>query len=165
MENASKALIMAAGILLGVLILTLMITLFFSARDLSSGYEERKQAEAIQQFNVNFIKFVGQDLSMHQVLTISNFAKIENNKVLDVAVTTNGLFTIDKSQIQKDISYANSKYPSNPGKKIIVEVVYSMQINYNDDKYISSILFYNRRLKTTTYNDAGKIIDTKIEIL
>ena len=83
MENASKALIIAGGILLGVLILTLMATLFLSAKELSASYEQRKLSEAVQQFNVNFTKYIGQNLSIHQVITITNFAH-ENG------VTVNG---------------------------------------------------------------------------
>lgn len=74
MENASKALLMAAGILVGVLILALMVTLFISARNISTSYEQEKQEDAVQQFNVNFIKYLGQDLTIHQVITITNFA-------------------------------------------------------------------------------------------
>ena len=74
MENASKALIMAGSVLIGVLILTLMVTLFLNARTVSNEYEQNKKSEAIQQFNVNFIKYLGQDLTIHQVVTICNFA-------------------------------------------------------------------------------------------
>lgn len=78
MENASKALVMAGGILLGVLLLTLMVTTFLSSRELSIGYDKTKHTEAIEQFNANFIKYVGKELTMHDVITIRNFAK-ENN--------------------------------------------------------------------------------------
>lgn len=74
MENASKALLMAGGILVGVLILALMVTLFFSSKELTSSYDKRKQEEAVQQFNVNFTQYLGQDLTIHQVVTICNFA-------------------------------------------------------------------------------------------
>lgn len=84
MENASKALLMAAGVLIGILILALMTTLLLSSRSLSMSYEETKQSEAIQQFNVNFTKYVGHDLTIHQVVTICNFA--ENNNVHNVTV-------------------------------------------------------------------------------
>ena len=78
MENASKALLMAGGILIGVLILALMVTLFISARDLFNNYEETKETEAIQQFNVNFTQYLGRDLTIHEVVTICNFAKKHN---------------------------------------------------------------------------------------
>ena len=75
MENASKALLMAAGILIGVLILALMFTLFLSSKELSTEYDKTKQSEAVQQFNVNFLQYIGQNLTIHQVITITNFAK------------------------------------------------------------------------------------------
>ena len=78
MENASKALLMAAGVLIGILILTLMVTLFMSARDFSKKYDETKKSEAVQQFNVNFTKYLGQELTIHQVVTICNFADLNN---------------------------------------------------------------------------------------
>ena len=84
MENASKALLMAGGILIGVLILALMVTLFISSQDITKTYEETKQSEAVQQFNVNFTKYLGQNLTIHQVVTICNFAY--NNKTHSVLV-------------------------------------------------------------------------------
>lgn len=98
MENASKALLMAAGILVGVLILALMVTLFLSARNISTSYEQEKQADAVQQFNVNFIKYLGQDLTIHQVITICNFAY--DNKTHNVLVNNkvDNPYTVDKIQ-------------------------------------------------------------------
>ena len=84
MENASKALLMAAGVLIGILILALMVTLFLSAREVSSRHDQVKKTEEIEQFNANFTKYVGKDITMHQVITIHNFAKIENNKIKSV---------------------------------------------------------------------------------
>lgn len=74
MENASKALLMAGGILIGVLLLALLVTLFASGKQLTASYEATKKSEAIQQFNVNFTKYLGKDLTIHEVVTICNFA-------------------------------------------------------------------------------------------
>lgn len=82
MENASKALLMAAGILVGILILALIVTLFVSFGGIPKEYAQTKQAEEIQQFNVNFYKYLGQDLNTHQVLTICNFARAKNVNVI-----------------------------------------------------------------------------------
>ena len=84
MENASKALLMAGGILIGILILSLMTTLFVSSKQLSTSYDNTKNEEAIQRFNVNFTKYLGHDLTIHQVVTMKNFASIENNKICNV---------------------------------------------------------------------------------
>lgn len=141
MENASKALLMAGTLLVGILILTLMVTLFLSSRDLSKEYQRNKESEAIQQFNVNFTKYLGQDLTIHEVVTITNFAKLNN--VIVVRGQT-------KDQIAKDIKDINNLSLSGTyeGKKI--GYIYKMTIQeYTEEGYVSKISFTNRELKVT----------------
>lgn len=131
MENASKALLMAAGILIGVLLLALLVTLFSSARSLSNQYEATKKSEAIQQFNVNFTKYLGQELTIHQVVTICNFAKKENNKIKEVTITSGGKSNVDiKGDVKKYLEDNESL------KK------YELKINsYSEEGYVNSIRF------------------------
>lgn len=131
MENASKALLMASGILIGILILALIVTLFLSARDLSSSYEETKKSEAVQQFNVNFTKYLGQDLTIHEVVTICNFAKKDNNKILEVTVTGEGYTQED---IKKDVDLYSPEEDSIKKYKIIIN-------SYSAEGYVNSISF------------------------
>lgn len=113
MENASKALLMAAGVLIGILILSLMVTLFLSAREVSSRYDQVKITEEVEQFNANFTKYVGKNITMHQVLTISNFAKKENNKIKEVTIEKNGNFDINTEQIENDLNENKLLYTIN----------------------------------------------------
>lgn len=132
MENASKALLMAAGVLIGILILTLMVTLFLSAREVSSRHDQVKKTEEVEQFNANFTKYVGKDITMHQVITINNFAKIENNKIKTVDVIKNGRFNISTTQIENDLE----------GNKLY----YTMQITQiDDDGYVSKVTITKNR--------------------
>lgn len=103
MENASKALLMAAGVLIGILILALMVTLFLSAREVSSRHDQVKKTEEVEQFNANFTKYVGKNITTHQVLTIYNFAQKKNNKIKDVQIILVKGFITDTSQIEKDL--------------------------------------------------------------
>lgn len=121
MENASKALIMAGGILLGVLILALMVTLFASSKSLSNSYETTKQSEAVQQFNTNFTKYLGKDLTIHEVVTICNFA-------LENGFSENNIIGL---QTKDNIMNNNAKY--------------KLTINgYSDEGYVNSITFNNK---------------------
>lgn len=132
MENASKALLMAAGVLIGILILTLMVTLFLSAREVSSRHDQVKKTEEVEQFNANFTKYVGKDITMHQVITIQNFAKIENNKIKSVSVNKSGTFKISTTQIEEDLK--NNK------------LYYTMQITQiDDDGYVSKVTITKNR--------------------
>lgn len=132
MENASKALLMAAGVLIGILILSLMVTLFLSAKDVSSRHDQVKRTEEVEQFNTNFTKYVGKDITMHQVITINNFAKIENNKIKTVNVIKDGSFNISTTQIKNDLE-DNKLY-------------YTMQITeIDDDGYITKVTITKNR--------------------
>lgn len=131
MENASKALLMAGGILIGVLIFTLMITLFISSKSISTTFEQSKQERSIQQFNVNFMKYLGQDLTIHQVVSICNFAKKVNNKIHEVII-------VGKAYTEEDIKTIVDSY-SNEEDSIRT---YRLKINsYSDNGYINSISF------------------------
>ena len=79
--DSNKNIIGLVGILLGILILALMVTLFASTSSLSTRYEKTKQEEMVQQFNSNFTQFSGKYITMHDVITIKNFADIRNNKI------------------------------------------------------------------------------------
>ena len=112
MENASKALLMAAGILVGVLILALMATLFINSKNVNSEYERNKQAEAVQQFNVNFTKYVGHNITIHDAISITNFA--QNNKIKTVKVNNKKDITdITKENLDKNLKLTINSYDDN----------------------------------------------------
>ena len=57
MENASKALIMAAGVLIGVLIISLAVYLFVSFGKTSEGIHTQNAKKQIDQFNAKFTSY------------------------------------------------------------------------------------------------------------
>ena len=80
MENASKALLIAGGMLISILVFSLFAYLFASM----SGYAKNTygivEDNRINQFNNQFVKYDGRnDLTVHDVLTIINLAE-SNNK-------------------------------------------------------------------------------------
>ena len=140
MENASKALIMAAGILVGMLILALMVTLFASAGNLNKSYDQSREASKVQQFNVNFIKYIEKDLTIHDVLTIYNFAK--QSGIQDSKITRPGGFNFNTDQIKKDLNDAYMKLTSLGNPYYKVEKRYKLEIvEINTIGYVSKIKF------------------------
>lgn len=80
MENASKALLMAGGVLLGVLILSLAVFLFTNFGGTSSRIHDNIEENQTAQFNSQFTKYVGnENVTIHDVVTMANLAT-ENNK-------------------------------------------------------------------------------------
>ena len=80
MENASKALLMAATVLVGVLILSIGVYLFSIFGDFSSETAKQIEKKKISEFNAQFYKYLGQkECRAHDIVTVANLAK-ENNK-------------------------------------------------------------------------------------
>lgn len=83
MENASKALIMAAGLLIGILILSLAVYLFVSFGSTSSELHKQNEEKQIEQFNSQFTSYEGKEgITIYDVVTIANLAT-ENNIYYD----------------------------------------------------------------------------------
>lgn len=83
MENASKALLMAASVLIGIILISLMVIMFMNSGNVSSSYDKTISQEEISVFNSNFTKYVGRGLTIHEVKSIINFAKANGVKYIE----------------------------------------------------------------------------------
>lgn len=84
MENASKALIMSAGILIGVIILSIAVYLFTAFGSTSKEIQEQVDARVIAEFNNNFLKYQGSEkCTIHDIVNLAKFAQ-KTNEELDV---------------------------------------------------------------------------------
>ena len=71
MENASKALLLIA-----MLILSMAVILFNGYGSLGKTYEEALSESEVKSFNQNFIKFEGRtDITIQEIVSLVNFAK------------------------------------------------------------------------------------------
>lgn len=80
MENAAKALIMAGGVLIGILILSLAAYLFASFGGTSQVIQERIDQSSLDQFNNKFISYQEKQCTIYDILTIVNYANEFNDK-------------------------------------------------------------------------------------
>lgn len=79
MENASKALTMAAGILIGLLIISLAVYLFSSFASTSTQIHDQIAETQTNQFNAQFTSYVGKEgITIYDVITVVNLAKDSN---------------------------------------------------------------------------------------
>lgn len=107
MENASKALLMAATVLVGVLLLSLVVYLFTIFGGFSSDMTEKMSEKYVSEFNAQFTKYQSyQDETTKEwqntcraqdVVTVANMAR-ENNSQYDYTLSN-----------QKDYYYVKVK--------------------------------------------------------
>lgn len=124
MENSSKALLMAASVLIGVLLMTLMAYVFYFSSDYSSKIKDNIAAKDIYQTNVKFeIYNERDDLTVHDVQTIINLVE-DYNKEIEAVNKIN----LNVKSISLESELAEDR-----------DTTYKCRILYNNNKKISVI--------------------------
>lgn len=151
MENASKALLMAAEILMGLIILTIGVYLTVNYTKISGTYSSKMETEQIQDFNKNYLKYEGRtDITAQEIISIINFTK-EHNKEHDdnpqykIKVFIDGIDSTNKSNedlvniLKQDLDSINIT-------DLRTNTYYTCR-NRNRDR-----IFFNRTSRRNKYN-------------
>lgn len=94
MENASKALLMAAGVLIGVLILSLAVFLFVNFGGTSAKIHETVQKNQLAKFNTQFTNYeTKESVTIYDIVSVANLATENNieNQLQKKSAPTNGI--------------------------------------------------------------------------
>lgn len=127
MENASKALIMAGGVLIAIIIVSVIVLAFQRSGNVSADYSKSISREEISTFNANFTKYLDHDLTIHQVVTIYNFAKNNNTKQVDCDTIYNATNIIEELKQEKTSNQ---------------ETIYEIKIiSYDSEGFVKKIRF------------------------
>ena len=107
MENASKALLMAGGILLSLLILGSLVLLFSNLQDYQNKSDISTKQAQIAKFNNQFEPYNKSDLSLMELKSVYNKIVSNNTKNLEYRIDTNieevySNITQDFSQIEEE---------------------------------------------------------------
>lgn len=85
MENASKALLMAGGVLLAIMVISLGVLLFTSFGGTSSQIHDNIEENQATQFNSQFSSYVGKNnVTIHDVVSMAKLAT-QNNQNYEFA--------------------------------------------------------------------------------
>ena len=146
MENASKALLMAGGILVAMLILSIGIYLFASYRDIGITYEQSLSAVEIEKFNSNFTKFEGRDdITIQEIVTLVNFAKqYKEQTEIDIQVLLLGEGNLTSKNDNDIIVLIQENSTENDGAIKYFECGLKLEIKdieYDENGIVKSIKF------------------------
>ncbi len=149
MENASNALIMAAGVLIGILILSLAVYLFADFGRTAADINSQNEQQELIKFNTRFSAYEGREgLTIYDVITVASYANENNLYYNDSLDEHKVIICLDSisNEIQDDIetkkinlietdkNFINSNNLSLP--------TYSCKIvKYRDNGRVSTILF------------------------
>lgn len=140
MENASKALLIAGGVLLMIMILTFSTYMFRKFGSQTAEFYENMSDTEIYEFNQKFFKYEtknNQTIGTHDVVSVINIAKDANKReiapvVIDVKLILDGstltLENLDDAYLEKMLS--DELKSDNEKAKYTCKVEYAENSNY-----------------------------------
>ena len=106
MENASKALLMAAEVLIAMMIVSLGVYVFYTYSQTSREIHDKKAEQQLVEFNAKYTKYVDQTtLTISDVRTIANYAKKDKENLVDsekIEVMFEGSNVVNKTETEWD---------------------------------------------------------------
>ena len=131
MENASKALIMAAGVLIGILILSLAVFLFVDFGSTSSEIYDEVETRQLAQYNAQYTIYVGREnITIYDIITLANLAK-ENNDYYEEYTDYENTYQVRVILNANPGSNANFQNTSMEKKQELLKIHKSPEAIYN----------------------------------
>ena len=156
MENASKALLMAAGVLVGVIVFAIFVYEFTAISGVSSDINDEMHRKDILEFNAKFEGFANRRngyLGIENAISVQDVATL-CNLIVNRATTPN--YNIFMSYISKD--GVNSKKP-------LDNLLTTLALDGDLDKYyfICSTVIQDTDTQGIKYgNDGGRISEIRL---
>lgn len=139
MENASKALIMAGGVLIGILIISLAVYLFTDFGSTSAQINAQNSQKQITEFNSKFTVYEGNDnITIYDIITLAGYAKENNEYYKDVEDEKIEVKIGNKNCTNLKNQELINQYPSTNG---ILKKFMCSSIEYNERGKVKSITF------------------------
>lgn len=147
MENASKALIIAAEVLIGVLLLTLMVFLFNAVGNFSDTVDKNIETKNVNEFNAPLEKYRERtDITAHDIITMGNYAKQynENMQSVRLKVIVEGVESkfVNAHQLDEDKNEQYEFIEKYSNNKQTNEIIYfkCTQMTYNEETGIINMI-------------------------
>lgn len=154
MENASKALLMAGAVLLGVLLISTMVYMFNSTSSFVKVYETEIEGQSLQAFNSQFEIYNRGKITAQDIISLANMASDNNTKYTVENLPDNEPYIqiiCDGKKIEK---YSNSeKYQFMEDYSFILDQNGNIQFDSDGNEIIQ----YYECKKIEYYDNSGRI--------
>ena len=119
MENVTKALLIAAGILLAIMILSLLVVFW---GQMSGYYSEQHNSKVIEQnteFNAKFENYAGQTIRGNELISVMNKIVNYNTSIADMDGYDKIIMSVDFKGYQDNSAFKNNDADTSIFKNII----------------------------------------------
>ena len=161
MENASKALMIAAEVLIGIMVLGLLVVVATMFANFSRNMNKKIAADEVLIYNNHYTQFNGRvDITAQEIATTINFAKKNNDNYEISRTNTENSNFYTTVFIKNDNFFNNSSYIRN-------NIMYNNWISFNntvrDFVKANNMKLYSCNVQNVTPNpgDSKKIRTTR----
>lgn len=154
MENASKAIIMASGILIALVIISLLVIVFNKVGDVYSAEQQSLSEEQLQKYNKQFDAY---DTSLYgsELLSLANLIDDYNNKILSDEGQSGTYYNENKITVSVTLERATIGYSSSEDSSISYKgLVANKKYNISDIKEYNDAL--EKRIEKMEKNNVNK---------
>ena len=142
MENASKALLMAGGVLIGILVLSLIAYLFIYFGNQSQDFRDTMYQKQLTKYNAQYTVYDGREnLTIYDVVTVINIAYENNIKYKD---DTDYYVYVKVDNVEK----------ANPEQTGFTDSITALIQKNRESKFSCKVSFYDEsgRVKKVEFN-------------
>lgn len=144
MENASKALIIAGGVLIAVMVASLFVYLFTIYGSYAENMYDRINQRQITEANNEYTKYEGaSDNTIYDVVTVANKAR-DHNTSLELVSGDRGYIRVGISGENSNIQALNNEDINKLLQKYADETRFNCNVQETTDGLISSVIFTKR---------------------
>ncbi len=172
MENASKALLMAGGVLMAILVISMLVLMFSDLTNFfSEGSQSNKEAQIVK-FNLEYESYNREDVRGTEILSLLAKVQDYNEYQSDYEGIEAGYspitVSIKKIDVEKDIKYGDgtdcdknieSQYTQNQNLKAYDDI---LDVKNNAKSQLSSI---GGSIRKKSKEDNAEITDSDLETL
>ena len=151
MENATKALLMAAGVLIGVLVLSLGVVLFNTFGGFASDTQSKVDANELAKFNEKFLQYNGRtDLTVHDIITAKNYALENNNKFSN--------YKLARDRAEDNNDYVDVYFGERGYEHMWKDKIVGMALRRSDETMLeANYILYKYTCEVKINNNTGRV--------
>ena len=137
MENASKALLMAGGVLIALLVIGALMLMFNQIGNYEKSQDASKKNSQLAEFNKEFEKYLDdKEITGADIISLINKVVNYNNKAKNGGITNSVDYDIKMSITITNLDAFNTKYANNgENNKIFRNNTYKITENDYDDRF------------------------------
>lgn len=159
MENVSKALLIAAGILITIIIISIALTMYNRISSVKKTQDKKVELEQIAAFNAEYESYNKSVMYGTDVVTLVN--KANENNIKKINETINVYLTMNSGEEPKQVKTIELSEKNSGSETVYYGIITWIDNSEKEEDNFQTKIFKCNNIR---YNDLGKVSDIYISL-